>query len=361
MVSKKIKILFVLPSLKAGGAERVISYISKHLDKKKFIPILIVIGYKKDAVYTTNKTDVYYLNKSRVLKGVPPLLNLIIKTKPDIVLGSISHVNKLLSLISIFFPKIKFIGREASVITTLKKFAEPSKNKKINIFSNYHSFLDVIICQSKDMYNDLKSNYNIKNTKIVIINNPVSKNFKCKPLPYKFEKPIKYITIGTLHKRKGYDRIIYGLSKINHNFKYIIIGDGEELPNITRLIKALNLENKITHISYTNNVSKYLATSDVFLNGSYVEGFPNALVESCAIGTPVVAFEAPGGLNEIIINSKNGFLVKSENEFINTLNSINKNYHFNPKEINKTIKDRYDESIIIPKYESLFTELVSKK
>ena len=44
----------------------------------------------------------------------------------------------------------------------------------------------------------------------------------------------------------------------------------------------------------------YLSDSDFFIQGSYVEGFPNSVLESCSVGTPVIAFNCPGGTKEII-------------------------------------------------------------
>ena len=53
-----------------------------------------------------------------------------------------------------------------------------------------------------------------------------------------------------------------------------------------------------------------------FIQGSYVEGFPNAVLESCSVGTPVVAINCPGGTKEIIEHATNGFLVVSDDDFI---------------------------------------------
>ena len=64
--SDKKKILFILPSLKAGGAERVLSFLTKQLDKTFFDVKLIVLGFEKDAVYNTELISVFIIpfNKS---------------------------------------------------------------------------------------------------------------------------------------------------------------------------------------------------------------------------------------------------------------------------------------------------------
>ena len=57
----------------------------------------------------------------------------------------------------------------------------------------------------------------------------------------------------------------------------------------------------------------------MFLQGSYSEGFPNALLESCSVGVPVIAFNAPGGTKEIIDNGINGYIVENEEDYISKL------------------------------------------
>ena len=122
-------------------------------------------------------------------------------------------------------------------------------------------------------------------------------------------------------------------------------------------IKALQFEDKVTYIKYTSHVSQYLRESDVFIQGSYVEGFPNAVMESCAVGTPVVAFVAPGGTKEIIQNGVNGFIADNEEAYLNYLNEALYEKQWDPKAVSKSITDKFDKKIILGKYEDLFSEI----
>jgi glycosyltransferase involved in cell wall biosynthesis len=360
-MNEKIKILFILPSLKAGGAERIISFIATNLNNHKFRCILIVIGKEEDAVYSIKDIEVRYLNKRRVLTAIPELFRTIFIIKPKIVVGSITHVNRVLAMFSLLLTKVKFVGREAGVMSVMNKYT-PTQPKALNLFlKKYHNYLDVVICQSNDMLNDLKKNNNIKKSKLVVINNPITDDFQLKKnSAYIKNDIIKYITVGTLDKRKGHIRLLNLLKKVNHLFHYTIIGSGDDLENINECIQALNLFDKVTLVPYTSEVSKYLRENHLFLNGSYVEGFPNVLLESCAVGTPVIAFDAPGGINEIILEGVNGFIVDSENEYVQKLNEINSNYDFNHEMVSQSVTSRYSKEFILSKYENLFTNLISK-
>ena len=107
-MENKVKVFFVLPTLFAGGAERVITFVAKNLDKTKFDITLVVIGFEKDKKYDVSGISVIYLDKPRVLSGVKGIVKLLAKHKPNVVVSSISHLNIIMGLISKLFPKIKF-------------------------------------------------------------------------------------------------------------------------------------------------------------------------------------------------------------------------------------------------------------
>jgi glycosyltransferase involved in cell wall biosynthesis len=357
---KKIKVCFVLPSLKAGGAERVMTFIAQNIDQSKFDSFMVIFGFEKDVAYNVKGIRIIFLNKAKVTKGIFDIIKVFKEEKPNIVIGSIGHINALLSLISPFFRKIKFIGREANVASVRNKM----NNKKSKIFSLIHSrslkVLDVIICQSNDMLKDITANNNIDHKRFITINNPITDGFKLKDDNIS-NSIINYITVGALHERKGHKRLLDLLAKVDHDFRYTIIGSGSKLEEILDQVKALKLTEKVTHIPYTKEIPKHLSENDVFLNGSYVEGFPNVMIESCATGTPVITFDAPGGINEIIQNGVNGYIVDNENEYIDYLNKNNKTRLFEPKTVNTSVTSRYSKEIILSKYESLFENLKNNK
>ena len=360
MMNRKIKITFILPSLAAGGAERILSFVAQHLDSNKFKPTLLIIGYEKDTIYNLQNLDIIYLNKSRVLKGTFSLFKYFNSVKPDIVVSSIVHLNTLIALISICFPKIKFVAREANVLSVLEKHNPLKKSIFPKFLISYaYKLVDLLICQSKDMQQDMIANYGVSIDKTVLINNPITNVFQHKKAARSNPNILTLITVARLSKEKGHHRIIEVLSKLKFPFKYIMIGDGNEKDTILNLIEKKELTEKVEYIKFTNEVEKYLLKSDIFIQGSYSEGFPNALIESCVVGTPIVAFNAPGGLDEIIEIGKNGYIHNTIEDIVDCLNSLNTNFTFNPKIVSEVVKKRFDKNRIILKYEALFLELMS--
>ncbi|NNE16614.1 MAG: glycosyltransferase, partial [Saprospiraceae bacterium] len=193
MKPEKLRIMFVLPSLRAGGAERVMSYIASNLDISSFEPYLLIIGFRKDKVYEISPdVNEIYLNNNRVSRSIIDIIKTLIKYKPNVVISSISHTNTIMSLISPFFRNIKFVGREANVKSTRSKFDE--KEMRIFSFLSKRSFriLDSIICQSNDMIQDFKKSMEIDESKFLVINNPITDGFTYKEKLPRNDEVIRY-------------------------------------------------------------------------------------------------------------------------------------------------------------------------
>ena len=63
MKKNKIKIFFVIPTLMAGGAQRIMAFLSKNLDYNVFDCTLIVIGTKSNMAYDITDMKIKFLNK----------------------------------------------------------------------------------------------------------------------------------------------------------------------------------------------------------------------------------------------------------------------------------------------------------
>ena len=100
------------------------------------------------------------------------------------------------------------------------------------------------------------------------------------------------------------------MSKKYDKIKLILIGYGEERKNIIKLAKHLNIYDKILIIKKTDNPYSYIRKSKLLILTSLYEGFPNILVESLTIGTPVISTNMNSGASEILLNGKGGDLVK---------------------------------------------------
>ena len=351
-------IFFVLPSLKAGGAERVLSYLANNLNRSKFDVTVVVFGYRDDAVYPVDDLHVLFLNKNRVIKSIRSLYMLIRSQNPDLVFGTMRHVNLLLGIYSMLFKKTRFIAREASVWSEMEKFTNPKFNIPKFIVKYLYRGLDAIVCQSSDIRNDLEKNLKIKGSKLICINNPITETILLGNKKRGEAGTVKFITVGRLSEEKGHERILKVLAKLkNYSYSYTILGSGPCEPKIRELADEFGILEQIEFIDYTSNVIDFLADSDFFLQGSYVEGFPNAVLESCSVGTPVIAFDCPGGTREIIEDDVNGILVSSDDDFLEVLQSLKEVPRFERSLVQSSVASKFAPQKIIKMYEDLFSSI----
>ena len=171
------------------------------------------------------------------------------------------------------------------------------------IFLFYGNF-DKIICNSRYLGNYLKKKYGFNSVTIFPPSlNKLSIINKKKVL----KKKIQITTICRLSKEKRIQDIIYAINYLkNKNIYLNIIGAGPEQLKLENIVKILSLTKQVKFYGYKENVFKYLSKTDLYINSSYFEGFPNSVVEAAYMGVPIISSQSHGGINEILCNGKYG-------------------------------------------------------
>lgn len=345
-------IIFILPDLEMGGAERIVTTIANHLPREKFTPKIMLLRKEGGYLNLVKKdVEIIDLKIKRIRNSLFPILKEIRKRKPDLVFSGFGEVNAYLSFFVPFFKKTQFIARETNVVS--QHITRP----EIKFFYKFYNNFDKIICQSDDMLEDLIEKFNIKKNKLTKINNPVDFDFinekllESEPLK-EFTPDFKHIvTIGNLSHRKGFDNLLKVFSHLkNENIKLHILGDGRDREELHSLKKELGLDNVIFY-GKQHNPYQFLAQSNLFILSSRYEGFPNVLLEAGACGTYALANLCKGGILEIIQEGINGEISDIENhkDFSKKILSIiNKKY--DEEKIKNSIYKRFSKDIILEKY-----------
>jgi len=361
-MNKKISVMFILPDLETGGAERIVTTIANHLSRDRFEPKILLLrkqgGYldflKKDI-------EIIDLNIERIRNSLKPILSQIYRRKPDIVFSGFGEVNAYLSLFIKLFPRIKFIARETNVVS------EHVTRKEIKFFYNFYNNYQQIIAQSDDMMNDLVHNFNIKKHKITKINNPVDFDFINEKLlistkPESFQYNYKnVVAIGNLSARKGFDNLLKVFSRLkNEKIILHILGDGRDRELLNQMKDFLGLKKVVFH-GRQENPYQFLKFADLFILSSRYEGFPNVLLEAGACGTYSLANNCRGGINEIIQDKINGEISDIENyeDFSQKIMQI-LHQSYDQDAIKNSIKSRFSKEIILDRYEKILLELMKK-
>ena len=210
------KILFLIPTLTGGGAERVIVTLLTHLDRSRFKPMLAVVDLRGAAFRADIPADVELvdLQATRVLYALPSIVRLIWQRRPDVVLSTLGHLNLALSIVRPLFPRgIRTIARESCVVSeTLASSRFPRLWSFL--YRHFYRKHDLVVCQSQDMHDDLTRTFGFPAHRSVIIHNPVDmekiRNSSRAPIDhpaFAAGGPV-LVAAGRLEHQKGFDLLI---------------------------------------------------------------------------------------------------------------------------------------------------------
>ena len=216
-----------------------------------------------------------------------------------------------------------------------------------------------IICISKNDY-DKALEYKIcKENKLTLIENGIdiekfNKSFNASKIKNKYNIPINKLVVGMVARiseqksPETFVEIASRLCKINDNFHFIMVGDGEEREKIDDLIKKLGISEKFTITGWVNNTAEIISIFDIALLTSKWEGFGLVIPEYFISKVPVIA-SSVGGIKNIINNGINGRLVE------------NNDNDFRDKIIEKAYLDaniKYNISRVVQEHEKIFKSCI---
>lgn len=315
---KKRHIALLIPNLEGGGAERVVSYLTQHLQSEKYNKYVILfdgsrVEYPCDAQIIDMKSRLRRGTLSRTfktLKRARQLKKIKKKLKLDTTVSFMGAANiaNLLSpagdqrIISVrnyqsrelLSPHIPFLVRQAGKMKIRRLYSQAEK----------------IVALSKGVGWDLANNYSVKEKKITVIYNPcdVDKieclSRKDVETPYSeiFQSPT-VITAGRLTFQKGQWHLMRAFRSVIDQVpdaRLIILGRGELEGYLRELASGLRIDGNTHFLGFQNNPFKFFARAEIFVLTSLYEGFGNVITEAMACGTPVISSDCAAGPREIL-------------------------------------------------------------
>ena len=367
---KKRKILFVIPSLGGGGAERIVVLLLEYIDKQKYEPVLLAFeSVTKYQIQGCDNLKIIGLNKRSKISNITlpfTLARVIRKEKPDVILSFMNYANlitsvaKLLSINSNYF-----IQSDHNNLTELMKMGRYGVVRSL-ITRLLYKIGDNRICVSMGVEKDLCDNWGVKQSKCLTIHNPVDyQNIQrslIEPVnePWFDEDIPVIIACGRLSAQKNYPMLLNAFSLLVDNIevRLVILGEGEKQGEIVGLIEEYGIENRVKLMGFVSNPFKYIAKSTVFVLTSDSEGFGNVLIEAMACGAPVVSTRCPSGPEEIIDHMEDGILISvgAEEECANAMKMVlydkklRSQFSKNGREKSK----RFDIVKVVKQYEAVF-------
>jgi glycosyltransferase involved in cell wall biosynthesis len=134
----------------------------------------------------------------------------------------------------------------------------------------------------------------------------------------RYHGDIIILSASRLDKTKGIDlnlKAVAALKDRYPNIRYLIIGDGEERAALERLVKDLNLKNKVEFLGWLphEKVMEYMSICNIFSLPSHLETLGLVYLEAMAHGKAVIGCQGQG-VDGIIIDGETGLLIKPRDE-----------------------------------------------
>ncbi len=378
---KKIKILYIYPSLSIGGAEELHFLVLKNLLEKGIYDLKVCCIEKMGEIAQRVKNlgiEIFCLNKPSRPSNISASLALIKylkKNKFDIVQTSLFNAN--------FHGRIAAILAKVPIILS-EEHSEHYQYNSIKFLPYIWSdkilsvFTERIICCSKNLMHSLAKLENIPLSKFFLLLNA----FNAEKLEVKTDaaqvrktlglsdEDLVITNIAALSYRKGQDLLIKAFKMVNERFPHSrLIFIGREVPcfraGLDKLVGHLGIGDKIIFLGQKMDVADYLNITDIFVLSSRFEGIPLVLLEAMYMQVPVIAIDV-GGIGEVVTHDKDGILVKQNNPesvslaITELLNNREKRNYLGQSG-KKTVIERFGAERYINQLEGLYSQLYRNK
>ncbi len=117
--------------------------------------------------------------------------------------------------------------------------------------------------------------------------------------------------IGNFFPTKGHQYLLEAVKKLMPqipNIKLFFVGSGGDKDRLEKTIETLNLEKKVVFAGYRTDVPACLNAMDLVVHPSLSEAFCQVLIETMAVGKPLISTDV-GGAKEAIFDGETGILV----------------------------------------------------
>ncbi|MBO9585706.1 MAG: glycosyltransferase [Flavobacterium sp.] len=329
----KKKVALVSNSLGKGGAERFAALLTFMLEDSGFEVHSIIVNDHLDysyagTLFNLEKESSGSFSFFKKLKKGKLLKNYLVQNNIEIVIDSRSRNVLLRELITRFVYrnfKIYYIVHSYN----FKNYFPTSKFWSRMLYKN----VEALICVSKAIEEKVNRLFELKNTTMIynpffISDKELEKGSETKKVVLffgRFEEKVKNFTLmlEAFSQSKIYEK----------GYHLHLMGTGNDLDFIQQKIVSLTMSDYVEILPFKQNPFEEVREAKFTILTSNYEGFPLSIVESLALGTPVISVDCNSGPREIIQNEFNGLLVENHNpralaEAMNRFVINDELYHF---------------------------------
>lgn len=320
-------ILFLIPSLGGGGAERVLVNLVNNLDQTKFdiyVQTLFDIGINRrfisEGITYIPGIKKQFAGNTWIMKLLSPkmLYKLVVRRRYDIVVSYLEG------------PTARIVAgcpfKDSALVSWIHREQGDAKTAS----RSFRSFAEAQECYGRfgstafvscSVQADLESVFEFRGQKMVLYNVIEDEQIRAKAREEvnDFIKPdgICVFTIGRLSDEKGYDRLVRIHAKLLNDgllHQLFVLGEGPERGALERKIHECGVKNTFHLLGFKENPYKYLSLADLFVCSSRREGFSTAVTEALILGIPVVSTRCSGAEELLGRNGEYGIVTNNDED-----------------------------------------------
>lgn len=305
-----------LPSLRGGGAERVMVMLANGFAARGHRVDLVLA--KAEGPYLPEVTPdvrIVDLNSHRVLASLPGLVAYLRRERPRAVLSSLGHAN-IVTIVAraVSGVKCRLVVSERNSLSGMRGttgFVMRCMTRAL------YPRADAVVTVSRGVAEEL-TDLGLDPGLITAIPNPVDVDAIRRGAEQRLDHPWidasappLFLAVGRLTAQKDYPTLLAAFARVRaqRTGRLVILGEGELRQDIQARIEALGLLDDVELLGFQPNPYPWMKACAAYVMSSAWEGFPNSLVQAMACGARVVSTDCRTGPDEILEGGKWGRLV----------------------------------------------------
>lgn len=323
----KKKILFLINTLRDGGAEKILVDIVNNLDPEKYdieVRLIYTRGVYFDRLNSNIKLSFISGRlesfRAKIVSKMLPVLSseclhrLFIRDAYDIEVAFLEgYATKIVAGAPKETKKLAWVHCDVTKTEWINGVYKTDAG-----FTNCYRKIDDTICVSESVMEAFIERFGVV-TKLTVKYNPVDdrkiRELSCEEIQlYPQKDAVTLISIGRMTPQKNFIRlltVVNNLLKQGYKIELWLLGEGEQRKELEAFVQEQGIQDAVSFTGYLKNPYPYIRQADLYVCSSIYEGFSTAATEALVLGTPVLTTDV-SGMREMMGNSEYGFITEND-------------------------------------------------
>ena len=320
------RVLFVLPSMAGGGAQRAVAHLLEHLDRKRFQPLLALLVYQGPFLRSIpdDVPVIHQLEGQFSLRRLPILVrrikSIIGEYNVNVINTHLTPVNRIIMRAALLggFGRRVIVTEQNNLQAWLSaQFGFVGLRLRMQESSFLYRRARHVIAVSHGAKRILTEDLHLTADHVSVVHNPIDAVQIEDALKHRVADPDWHqsepliVSAGRLVVQKAYDVLIRAFATVRRHrpCKLLILGEGPLRGELEGLAASLGVDQDVHLPGFVQNPWGLLVHGDIFVLSSNWEGFGNVIVEATVCGLPGISTDCPYGPSEVIEPQRSGILI----------------------------------------------------